>query len=55
MILPIEFVQRSNIYKIDYIPERQSHYMTSGHLNKIQAFDAWNITQGSDSVLAWNY
>jgi len=46
----VEFVQRSNTYKIDYIPNDS---LVSGQwgLNKIQAFDAWNITQGSDSVL----
>ncbi len=46
----VEFVQRSNIYKIDYIPD-DSLITDQWALNKIQAFDAWNITQGSDSVL----
>ena len=46
----VEFVQRANIYKIDSVPN-DSLVAEQWGLNKIQAFDAWNITQGSDSVL----
>jgi subtilisin family serine protease len=46
----VEFVQRANIYKIDSVPN-DSLVAEQWGLSKIQAFDAWNITQGSDSVL----
>ncbi|MEJ2615700.1 MAG: S8 family serine peptidase, partial [Ignavibacteriaceae bacterium] len=46
----VDFVQRSNVYRIDYVPD-DSLITQQWGLTKIQAFDAWNITQGSDSVL----
>ncbi len=46
----VDFIQRANVYKIDYIPN-DSLLSEQWGLNKIDAFDAWNITQGSDSVL----
>ncbi len=46
----VDFFQRSRIYKIDYTPN-DSLLSEQWALNKIQAFDAWNITPGSDSVL----
>ena len=46
----VDFVQLANVYKIDYVPN-DSLITQQWGLNKIQAFDAWNITQGSDSVL----
>ncbi|MFZ0456124.1 MAG: S8 family serine peptidase [Ignavibacteriaceae bacterium] len=46
----VDFVQRSNVYKIDYVPD-DSLVTQQWGLKIIQAFDAWNITQGSDSVL----
>jgi hypothetical protein len=46
----VEYVQRSNIYKIDYTPN-DSLISRQWALAKIDAFDAWNISQGSDSLL----
>ncbi len=46
----IEYVQKGNVYKIDYTPN-DSLVSEQWALNKIQAFDAWNITAGSDTVL----
>jgi len=46
----IDYVQTSNIYKIDNIPN-DSLVGQQWALKKIQAFEAWNITEGSDSVL----
>jgi len=46
----IDYAQTSNIYKIDYTPN-DSLVNQQWALKKIQAFAAWNITQGSDSVL----
>jgi len=46
----IEYIQRSNVYKIDYTPN-DSLISEQWALNKIQAFDAWNITLGEDTVL----
>ncbi len=46
----IAYVQTSNIYKIDYTPN-DSLVNQQWALKKIQAFAAWDITQGSDSVL----
>ncbi len=55
----IEYIEPSHTYHIDTI--RKEKYITSlpndslvaqqWGLAKIQAFDAWNITQGSDTVL----
>ncbi len=46
----IEYIQQSNIYKIDSIPN-DSLAGQQWALKKIRAFDAWNITEGSDSIL----
>ncbi|MBV6421769.1 MAG: hypothetical protein DAHOPDDO_03050 [Ignavibacteriaceae bacterium] len=46
----IEYVQKSVNYKIDFVPN-DSLLSQQWALNKIQAFDAWNKTQGADSVL----
>ncbi len=46
----VEYVQVSNIYKIDSIPN-DSLVSEQWALQKIKAFDAWNITQGSDSII----
>jgi subtilisin family serine protease len=46
----IEYVQKANVYKLDMIPN-DSLIAEQWAFNKIQAFDAWNITEGSDSVL----
>ncbi len=46
----IEYIQKSNIYKLDLIPN-DSLVAEQWALNKINSFDAWNITEGSDTVL----
>ncbi len=46
----IEYVQKGNIYQIDYTPN-DSLISEQWALSKIQAFDAWDITLGSDTVL----
>ncbi len=46
----IEYVQTANIYKIDSMPN-DSLVNQQWALQKIKAFDAWNITQGSDSII----
>lgn len=46
----IEYIQKSVTYKLDFIPN-DSLINEQWALNKIQAFQAWDITQGSDSVL----
>lgn len=46
----IEYVQVGNVYKIDYTPN-DSLISEQWALNKIQAFDAWNITMGADTVV----
>ena len=46
----IEYVQKSTTYKLDIIPN-DSLISEQWALNKIKAFDAWNITEGSDTVL----
>ena len=46
----IEYIQKGNVYKIDYTPN-DSLVSEQWALNKIQAFDAWNITLGTDTVL----
>ncbi len=46
----IEFVQKSTTYKLDIIPN-DSLISEQWALNKIKAFDAWNITGGSDTVI----
>lgn len=45
----IEYIQKSNIYQIDFTPN-DSLLSQQWALNKIKAFDAWNITLGSDSI-----
>ena len=46
----IEYVQPENVYHVEYTPN-DSLVSQQWDLKKIQAFDAWNITQGSDTVL----
>ncbi|MCL5029149.1 MAG: S8 family serine peptidase [Bacteroidetes bacterium] len=46
----VEYVQSSNLYKIDSIPN-DSLVSQQWALQKIKAFDAWNITQGSDTII----
>lgn len=46
----IEYVQQGSIYKIDYTPN-DSLLAQQWALNKINAFDAWHVTIGSDSIL----
>ncbi|GIK60911.1 MAG: S8 family serine peptidase [Ignavibacteriota bacterium] len=46
----IEYVQKSVNYKIDFVPN-DSLLSQQWALEKIQAFDAWDVTTGSDTVL----
>lgn len=46
----IEYIQKSNTYKLDLIPN-DSLVSEQWALNKINAFNAWDITEGSDTVL----
>ncbi len=46
----IEYVQKETTYQINFTPN-DSLISEQWALNKIQAFDAWNKTQGVDSVL----
>ncbi len=46
----IDYVQQANVYKIDSIPN-DSLVSQQWALQKIRAFDAWNITEGSDSII----
>ncbi|MEO8233767.1 MAG: S8 family peptidase, partial [Ignavibacteriota bacterium] len=46
----IEFIQLSSTYQLDFVPN-DSLLSQQWALEKIKAFDAWDITQGSDTVL----
>lgn len=46
----IEYIQKSNEYQLDFVPN-DSLISQQWALEKIKAFDAWDITQGSDTVL----
>ncbi len=46
----IEYIQKSHIYKIEYTPN-DSLFKQQWALKKIEAAEAWNITQGTDTVL----
>ncbi len=46
----IEYVQPSTNYKMDFVPN-DSLLSEQWALTKIQAFDAWDKTQGADTVL----
>ncbi len=46
----VEYIQKANYYKTDITPN-DSLAGDQWALEKIKAFDAWNITQGSDTVL----
>lgn len=46
----IEYLQPANVYHIDYVPN-DSLINEQWALEKIKAFDAWDITTGKDSVL----
>ena len=46
----IEYIQKQIVYKIDSVPN-DSLISQQWALSKIDAFHAWNITQGSDSII----
>ncbi|MDZ7623999.1 MAG: S8 family serine peptidase [Ignavibacteriaceae bacterium] len=46
----IEYVQKATTYQINFVPD-DSLVSQQWALSKIQAFDAWDKTQGADSVL----
>lgn len=46
----IDYIQKSNTYKINSIPN-DSLISNQWALSKIDAFNAWNITKGSENVL----
>jgi hypothetical protein len=46
----VEYVEPSHLYKIDSVPN-DSLVSQQWALQKIKAFDAWKITQGSDSII----
>ena len=46
----IEYIQKATTYQIDFVPN-DSLVSQQWALSKIQAFDAWDKTQGADSVL----
>ena len=46
----IEYIESSQTYKVDFTPN-DSLISEQWALEKIKAYDAWNITQGSDSIL----
>ncbi|NWG27767.1 MAG: S8 family serine peptidase [Ignavibacteriaceae bacterium] len=46
----IEYVQKATTYQLDFVPD-DSLVSQQWALSKIQAFDAWDKTQGADSVL----
>ncbi|MFA4924475.1 MAG: S8 family serine peptidase, partial [Ignavibacteriaceae bacterium] len=46
----IEYIQKQNIYRIDNVPN-DSLISRQWALTKIDAFNAWNITEGSDSII----
>jgi len=46
----IEYVQKATAYQINFVPD-DSLVSQQWALSKIQAFDAWDKTQGADSVL----
>ncbi|GAB6282029.1 MAG: hypothetical protein STSR0008_07730 [Ignavibacterium sp.] len=46
----IEYIQKQIIYKIDFIPD-DSLFSEQWALNKINAINAWDLTQGADSII----
>ena len=46
----IEYIQKAHNYKIDFVPNDE-FLSQQWALGKIQAFDSWNITEGSDSIV----
>jgi subtilisin family serine protease len=46
----IEYIQKGNTYKLHYVPD-DSLLSEQWALTRIQAFSAWDITAGSDTVL----
>lgn len=46
----IEYSQPANTYQVDFVPN-DSLVAQQWALEKIKALDAWNITQGADTVL----
>ncbi|MFZ2325119.1 MAG: S8 family serine peptidase [Ignavibacteriaceae bacterium] len=47
----VEYIQKANTYKMDSVIPNDSLISEQWALEKIKAYDAWEITQGSDSVL----
>jgi hypothetical protein len=46
----VEYIQKGNVYEMHYTPN-DSLLSEQWALSKIQAFDAWDVTEGSDKVL----
>ncbi|MCK9425868.1 MAG: S8 family serine peptidase [Ignavibacteriaceae bacterium] len=46
----VEYIQKQTIYKVDSVPN-DSLISQQWALPKIDAFNAWNITEGSDSII----
>ncbi len=46
----IEYIEPSHTYKVEYTPN-DSLLSEQWALGKIEAFNAWNISQGSDSII----
>jgi hypothetical protein len=46
----IEYIQKSTTYQLDFVPN-DSLISQQWALEKINVFDAWDITQGADTVL----
>jgi subtilisin family serine protease len=46
----IEYIEKSKTYQMEFVPN-DSLLNEQWALQKIQAFDAWDVTQGADSVL----
>lgn len=46
----IEYIQPSNLYQVNYIPN-DSLIADQWALSKIEAYDAWDITGGADSII----
>jgi len=46
----IEYFQKSNTYKLDFTPN-DSLISEQWALQKVKAFDAWDITEGVDSIM----
>ena len=49
----IEYIQASNVYQSDFVPN-DSLISEQWALQKIKAFDAWDITQGADDSVTFD-